>query len=103
MTNKYGLYGKMQAHTGKGKELGEILLKAAGLMENAEGCLLYLVNTTADHPDGIYIIEIWESKADHDHSLQLPGVRELIAQAMPLLDGKPEGITLEVLGGKGLG
>jgi quinol monooxygenase YgiN len=102
MTTKYGLYGKLQAQTGKGKELGEILLKAANLMEDAEGCLLYLVNTTADYPDGIYVIEIWDSKEEHDRSLQLPGVGELISQAMPLLDGKPEGITLEVLGGKGL-
>ena len=101
--NKYGLYGMLPAHTGKGKELGEILLKAAGLMEGAKGCLLYLVSTSADNPDGIYIIEIWERKEDHDLSLQLPGVRELITQAMPLLDGIPEGITLDVLGGKGLG
>ena len=103
MTNKYGLYGKLQAQAGKGKELGEILLRAAKLMEKAKGCILYLVNKTADNPDGIYIIEVWDSKEDHDNSLKLPGVRELITQAMPILDGKPEGITLEVLGGKGLG
>lgn len=103
MTNKYGLYGKLQAQAGKGKELGEILLRAAKLMEKAKGCILYIVNKTADNPDGIYIIEVWDSKEDHDNSLKLPGVRELITQAMPILDGKPEGITLEVLGGKGLG
>ena len=102
MANKYGLYGKFQAQAGKGKELGEILLKAANLMENAKGCRLYIVNKTADNPDGIYVIEVWDSKEDHDNSLKLPGVRELITQAMPILDGKPEGITLEVLGGKGL-
>jgi quinol monooxygenase YgiN len=103
MANKYGLYGKLQAQAGKGKELGEILLKAASLMENAKGCILYIVNKTADNPDGIYVIEVWDSKEDHDNSLKLPGVRELITRAMPMLDGKPEGITLEVLGGKGLG
>ncbi len=72
-------------------------------MENAKGCILYVVNKNADNPDGIYVIEVWDSKEDHDNSLKLPGVRELITQAMPILDGKPEGITLEVLGGKGLG
>jgi len=103
MANKYGLYGKLQAQAGKGKELSEILLKAARLMENAKGCILYIVNKTAENPDGVYVIEVWDSKEDHDNSLKLPGVRELITQAMPILDGKPEGITLEVLGGKGLG
>ena len=101
MTNKYALYGKLQAQNGKGKELGEILLKAAKLVENARGCRLYLVNRNADNPDGVYILEVWDSKQDHDDSLKLPGVRELITQAMPLLDGKPDGVTLEVIGGKG--
>ena len=103
MANKYGLYGKLQAQAGKGPELGAILLKAAALMETANGCILYLVSTTTDNPDGIYVVEVWDTKADHDTSLTLPGVRELITQAMPLLDGPPEGITLDVVGGKGLG
>lgn len=103
MTNKYGLYGTLQAQAGKGHELSEILLHAAKLMENAQGCILYIVNTTPDKPDQIHIVEVWESEDDHDRSLQLPGVRELISEAIPILDGKPEGITLNVLGGKGLG
>jgi quinol monooxygenase YgiN len=82
--------------------LGAILLKAAGQMQNAKGCILYIVGKTADNPDGIYVIEVWNSKEDHDNSLKLAGVRELISQAMPILDGRPDGTTLEILGGKGL-
>ncbi len=45
----------------------------------------------------------WDSKADHDNSLQVAGVKELISQAMPILDGRPEkGQELEILGGAGL-
>jgi len=103
MMNKYGLYGKLQAQAGKGKELGEILLKAAKLMENAKGCILYIVNKEVGNPDSVYIIEVWESKEDHDKSLGVPGVSELIKQALPILAEKPTGgTTLEVLGGKGL-
>ena len=103
MMNKYGLYGKLQAQAGKGKELGEILLKAAKLMENAKGCILYIVNKEVGNPDSIYIIEVWASKEDHDKSLGVPGVSELIKQALPILEGKPTGgTTLEVLGGKGI-
>ena len=103
MANKYGLYGKLQAQAGKGQELSEILLKAAKLMEQAKGCILYIVSKAANNPDAVYVMEVWDSKEDHDNSLKLPGVPELISQAMPILDGKPEGITLEVLGGKGIG
>ncbi|MEZ4684912.1 MAG: hypothetical protein R3B47_02270 [Bacteroidia bacterium] len=35
--------------------------------------------------------EVWDSKEDHANSLQLPGVRELIMQAMPILDSMPTG------------
>lgn len=103
MPNRYGLYVRLRAQAGRGRELGEIMLKAARLVEGAEGCVLYVVNKAADGPDDIRVMEVWDSKEDHDNSLTLPGVRELIAQAMPLLAGKPEGVTLEVLGGKGVG
>lgn len=101
--NKFGLYGKLQAQAGKGKELGQILLKAAKLMENAKGCILYLVNKEVGNADCVYIMEVWERKEDHDNSLKVPGVSELIKQALPILAEKPTGgTTLEVLGGKGI-
>ena len=103
MMNKYGLFGKLQAQAGKGNELGEILLRAASLMEHAEGCLLYIVNKGVGSPDSIWVMEVWESKEAHHDSFNIPGVRELIQQAVPILAERTEdGITLEVLGGKGL-
>lgn len=42
--------------------LGEILLRAAKLMEKAQGCILYIVNKEVGNPDSIYIIEVWETK-----------------------------------------
>ena len=93
----------MQAQAGKGSELGEILLRAASLMEHVEGCILYIVNEGADNPDAIWVMEVWESKEAHDDSFNIPGIRELIMQAMPILaETTEDGITLEVLGGKGL-
>lgn len=48
-------------------------------------------------------MEVWESKESHDDSFNIPGIRELIQQAVPILAERTEdGITLEVLGGKGL-
>ena len=50
----------------------------------------------------MFVSEIWDTKEDHDNSLKIEGCMELISKAMPLIDGKPEGTALEVIGGKGL-
>jgi quinol monooxygenase YgiN len=39
--------------------------------------------------NSVYITEIWDSKEDHDNSLKVEGVRELIMKVMPILDGQP--------------
>ena len=100
---KYGLHGRLVAQEGKGKELADILLSAASLMQSAKGCRLYLVSVNPEERHEIWVTEVWDSQEDHDNSLTVPGVRELIGQAMPILNGKPEkGQVLEVLGGAGI-
>jgi len=101
--NKYGLHGHLQAKEGKGKELAAILIKASELVSTAKGCKLYVIGTDETKTDAVWITEIWDSKEDHDNSLQIPGVRELIGTAMPLIDGKPDlGQELSILGGFGI-
>lgn len=101
--SKYGLHGKLEATVGNGAQLAEILLGASRLVSKAKGCRLYLVSQESTGSDVVWVTEVWDSKEDHDNSLQVPGVKELIAQAMPLLAGRPEkGQELEVLGGAGL-
>ena len=101
--SQYGLHGKLKATTGNGPKLAEILLEASQLVSAAKGCRLYIVSTTPEEPDTVWVTEVWDSKEDHGNSLQAPGVRELIGQAMPILDGPPQGgQVLDVLGGFGL-
>jgi quinol monooxygenase YgiN len=100
---KYGLHGKLTATPGNGNKLADILLEAAQLVSTAKGCYLYLVSQDETTPDAVWVTEVWEQKEDHDASLQVAGVKELIAQAMPLLQGRPEkGQELQILGGAGL-
>ncbi|WP_299990468.1 antibiotic biosynthesis monooxygenase [uncultured Pontibacter sp.] len=101
--NRYGLHGKLQVTAGNGPQLAQILLEASRLVSTAKGCRLYLVSQEDTSPDEVWVTEVWDSKEDHDNSLQVPGVKELISQAMPLLAGRPEkGQELTVLGGAGL-
>ncbi len=102
-STKYGLHGKLVAQESKGKDLVKILLEASALMKTAKGCHLYVIGVNQDNPDEIWITEIWESKADHDNSLNVPGVKELIGKAIPILSGSPEkGQEWNILGGTGI-
>jgi quinol monooxygenase YgiN len=99
-TKKYALFGKMTAQPGQREALLSILVQAAQLVSTAKGCHQYLVYKDTQQEDWIWISEIWDSEEDHDISLHLPGCKELIMQAMPLLAGKPEKIELALVGGK---
>jgi quinol monooxygenase YgiN len=94
----YALIGKFTATEGKQTALGDQLLKAAAGMENAPGCLQYLVYL--DEADGVWVSELWRSKEDHDASLNLPGTPELIAETRPLI-AAIESFPLRLLGGHG--
>ncbi|WP_026897030.1 putative quinol monooxygenase [Daejeonella oryzae] len=99
----YLLHGKLQAQTGHALELTSILIEASALLLVAKGCKMYVVSKDSNKPDAVFITEIWDSKEDHDNSLKVEGVRELIMKAMPILNGPPsKGQELEVMGGLGI-
>lgn len=87
---KYLLNGKLTAKTGHRDELAAILIDASKLVSSAKGCQLYAVALSEHNTNDVFITEIWDSKQDHDNSLKLDGVKELIMKAMPILDGQPE-------------
>ena len=98
----YGSHGKFNAKPGERDTLVQYMLQAAESVRALEGCLLYIVYTAPSDPVGVYITEVWTSKEAHDDSLKLEEVRALISQVMPILDGLPEGMELQPVGGKGL-
>ncbi len=99
----YLLQGKLSAISGKAEELAQILMEASKLVATAKGCKLYVIGKDKMEQNAVFVTEIWERKEDHDNSLKVNGVKELISRAMPLLDGPPEkGQELELLGGAGI-
>ncbi|MBD1399032.1 antibiotic biosynthesis monooxygenase [Pontibacter sp. JH31] len=103
MSKKYGLHGKLKATAGNGEKLAAILLEASQLVSTAKGCHLYLISKDRKEEEAVWVTEVWDSKEDHDNSLNVEGVRALISQAMPILDGMPQkGQELEILGGAGI-
>lgn len=103
MGNKYLLHGKLTAKSGHRKELADILIQASQLVSTAKGCKVYVIGKDENDANSVYVTEIWDSKEDHDNSLKVEGVRELIMKAMPILEGQPtKGQELEILGGTGI-
>ena len=101
--NKYGLHGKLTAKAGNADQLAAILIEASQLVSTAPGCRLYVVSKDKNDEHAVWVTEIWDSKEEHDNSLNIPGVRELISKAMPILAGPPEGgQVLEIIGGTGI-
>ena len=98
--NLYGRTGVMTANEGSGDSLLDILLEAAELVSELDGCWLYIVGKDREHPNTIWVQEIWDSKEDHAESLAHPGVRELINKAMPLINTFPDkGGEYTIIGG----
>jgi quinol monooxygenase YgiN len=101
--NKYGLYGQLRSTKGNADKLVDILLQASKFLSSVKGCCIYIVSKDRSDKNIVHVTEIWDTKEDHDHSLGLQEIRDLISQALPLLDGNPEkGKELEVFGGKGI-
>lgn len=90
-------YGRLGAKPGERDRLAAILIRPSAELE-AVGCQLYEVGVSDDDPDGVHVIELWESPEAHRASLELESVRAAITEAMPLLDGAPTGSRFEVVG-----
>jgi quinol monooxygenase YgiN len=98
----YGMTGKLSAQPGKRKAFVNILLKSADIVGSLPGCRLYAVAEDLADETTIWVMEIWDDKESHDESLKNDQIRSLIAEAMPLMAGKPKGVELTVMGGHGI-
>jgi quinol monooxygenase YgiN len=90
----------MTAKPGRRDDLIAVLLEGVAGMP---GCLSYIVAKDPVDADALWITEVWDSRASHAASLQLPSVREAIERGRPMIAGfRPERFETEPVGGHGL-
>ncbi len=89
--------GTLGVHPGRRDELVAHLSRSSPHLAEV-GCLLYEVGTHDDHPDTVFVIELWTSADAHRASLQQPEVQQAIAEARPLLTGEFGGFEFDVAG-----
>lgn len=95
----HGLIGRMRAQPGQRDALIAILLEGTDRMP---GCLSYIVAKDPTGADAIWITEVWDSRASHAASLQLPAVQDAIRRGRPLIAGFDHGQETIPVGGIGL-
>lgn len=81
---EYGLIGQMLAQPGQRAALVAILSEATDAMPGNMG---YLIGEDSANTDAIWIVELWDTKASHAASLELPAVQVAISKARPLIAG----------------
>ena len=91
----------MKTKPGHREDVVSILLDGVDGLR-AAGCNAYIVSLSTADSDTIHVTEVWQTKAHHEASLQLPDVKASIAKAMPMLTGEFTGEELDVVGGLGL-
>ena len=99
---RFGMHGKIMAAPGKRDDLVQLLMDGTKIVGEAPGCELYYVSVSNEEPDAIWVMEIWRSKQDHDDSLKIPAIREIIAKARPLIAGGVAGVHTVPVGGVGI-
>lgn len=97
----YSRFGKLRTKPEERDAVVAILLRDVNALRDA-GCHLYVVQTSESEAQAIWVTELWESKAVHRASLQLPAVKAAIAEAIPLLTGEFDSMEFDVVGGLGV-
>ena len=93
----YANVGTLGVQPGKRDEVVEILTRPSTDLA-ASGCLSYEVGVSPEHPETVFVTELWVSAEAHAESLRLESVKAAIAEAMPLLTGEFGGFQFEVVG-----
>ncbi len=74
MTPSFGYQGVFRARAGGEEEPVSRLLQATELMEDVEGCLMYVVCRKPEDPAAVQVFEVWSGRESQDASLSLPAV-----------------------------
>ncbi|MGV8909985.1 MAG: putative quinol monooxygenase [Propionicimonas sp.] len=89
--------GTLGVLPGKRDELVVHLTGHSAALTDA-GCLLYEVGVNQEHPDTVFVMELWTDSDAHRGSLDLPEVQASITAARPLLSGEFGGFRFDVVG-----
>lgn len=98
----YALINKMTVQAGRRDEMVEILIESGKVFDDNPACELYLVSKDKNDETVIWVQDIWTGEKAHQAAMANENMKQYIQKSMPLLDGMPEQIEIEAVGGKHL-
>lgn len=101
-SQNFCLINKMTTKPGHRDEVIDILLESAKPFEDNPACILYRVSKDKNDENTIWVEDAWTDKEDHEKALKTPEMAAYIKKCMPLLEGMPEQIAVEYVGGKSM-
>ena len=96
---------RVRAKPGRGREVAELLLRAAHGLRRAPGCELYVIGRAPEDPDEVSAYEVWSSQEALEAALHAAGEDEdgpRPEEVLALLEGRPERVDVEPVGGVGI-
>lgn len=87
---------RLTARPGQREALVAVLRRGAQGLKSA-GCDLH-VSLSQDHPDVVWVTQVWTSREARRASLGLPTVKRALAEAMPLLTDEVDHAELSAVG-----
>jgi quinol monooxygenase YgiN len=96
----YALINKMTTQPGKRDAVIEIMLKSGAAFNDNSSCVLYVVSKDKKDDDVLWVQDVWTNEDDHKAAMNDADMQAYVKQAMPLLDGMPQQIEVEMVGGK---
>lgn len=83
----------LEAKSGKGRELMDILLELVKPTRDEEGNIAYVPHRAIDNPDKILFDEVWDSRASLDNHFKMPHMKDLFSRIGDIL-AKPLDIQI---------
>lgn len=95
----FGLIVKFITFEGSRDEFIHIM--GAGF-QDMEGCHSYILAADPAEDTAVWLTEIWVDEESHDKSMADPKIKEVVAQAKPLLVRRDMRVVTEPRAGQGL-
>lgn len=85
---RFSILGEITVAQDKREELVDILKDAEQLLLSKNiGCDVYSVNISEEHPNSVFVYEVWVNEESHQNCLKDEQVLSLIMKGKPLISG----------------
>jgi quinol monooxygenase YgiN len=93
---------RLLAAPGRIDDLVGTFLEAGRIQAVNADCELMFVSKSETEPDVVYLTEVWRSQAAWERAVRSDVIVAWAADMPSLVEGRPETIHLDAIGGKGL-